>query len=1737
MKMPFPTLARTALACSALLASLASAFATDFFATPDGAGSLDGSSWADASPQAEIQTLLDGLQPGDTLNLGSGTYAVSTLSLAGAGTETDRIQLIGVDTGGGYPVFQGTFNVAVVSGGSFLVLPTEAHYWTIKNLTIRNHRFPVSLVQSGTTYERYTHLLFENIACDSLEDAFRLYNASNLTLKNCSAVRFTKKAFRISDYSRDIVLDGCFTDCTGGDPDFPARSIPNGFFCDDTGGAPIIHDITFVDCTAINTTFPQSSGSYWNGDGFSSERGAYNLLFLRCKAYDNVDGGFDNKAENVTYQDCVASGNKRGFRHWGAGAVMNNCVSVNNYSTGGTGGANGLWVSGNGGSITISFSTFHNATGGQIYVESGGAATIADSILSTDTSSAFTTGPVTLSNTVTYRPGEGVDPAYVAPSASWRGTPADSMDSQTYGATKGYNSDTAGSINTPPTVSINATPTGGNAPLPVNFTATASDTDGTIVSYYWTFGDGQGSIQQNASVTYGLPGTYTATCTVTDNRGGQASDAVEISVTAPTVPVPIRIESGGTSSYTDGSANVWGADHSYGPGGGIADRGAIAIANTTEDRIYQTERWGVSDYALVLANGTYTVNLHFAETYAGITGPGQRLFTVTANETIPAGWSDIDVFAQAGGNNTALVKSGTVAITDNMLTLEFAASADNTMISGIEILPVSGGDLPPTVPTGVAAHNLGMTSFDLTWNASGDDIDVAGYEVFLDGISHGVFAGTSASLSGLTQFATYSVTLRARDTAGNASAPSAPLSVTTEADPSAPFELVMDNTDPAGVLITGSWTGSTSSSGYYGTNYIHDENTGKGTKSVRFTPVIPVATAVEVFVRWTAGTNRATNVPIDIIHSAGTTIVSVNQQQNHGVWVSVGTYPFDAGNSGSVLLRTTSTNGFVMADAVRFVKAEPDTEAPTIPSGLAASGITSNGFTLTWTPSTDDTGVAGYEVFLDGVSYAAPTGASVNVTGRTAETTYSVTVTAIDAAENQSAQSAPLAVTTTEAPPTEPGEGSIGVNLTDAANALAAGDIVGVVPAAHWNNSTENNEVLTNVIDSQGVATTADLTFGNTAFLYTNNTPAHADPMTDDAKMMRTQRGRSNQSTTSVTAAQVPYSAYDVYIYWGGRSSGESVPVVMTVGFQLWDGSAWITQEAKYIRDTDRTWSGTYSESTATSAAEAVNGHDYVVFRNVTANTFRVTTAAANRVGLSGLQIVAQGGGSGGSGAEPNGPAPVISSASSATGTYGAPFDYAILASETPGSYSATGLPAGLALDPVSGIISGVPEVAGQFTLALSATNAAGTGTASLLLDIARAPQSIAFASPGSKTFRDPAFALAAHASSGLPVVYTLASGPATLDGNLVTLTGAGTVVITATQPGGANFLAAEPVSASLEVAPASVELALGGLWQLYDGQPKPVAVATTPADLAVEVTYNGSATPPVYPGSYAIEAIATDPNYTGSSSDTLVISTNIVVRHAPTLNGDVQGSIQVLSAEAVTLNGASIAGDLLLPGTPAAQLNGRPTLGATLDGPGHAQPANFAITLNGNTTLRHLVRRIDSTTLPVVNPPPAPTGTRDVDVNNATQSAGDFATLRNLTLNGNAGLRAIPPGTYGSLIANGAGGFILGVAGSTEPAVYNLRSLTLNGTTQVRIVGPVVLTLASGGNLNGRIGGAGEPELLLLRIASGGLTLNGGATLDGFVDAPNGTVVINGNSTLTGGIASDRLIVNGGGVLIGDSL
>ncbi|HWI57876.1 MAG TPA: alpha/beta hydrolase-fold protein, partial [Bacillota bacterium] len=97
-----------------------------------------------------------------------------------------------------------------------------------------------------------------------------------------------------------------------------------------------------------------------------------------------------------------------------------------------------------------------------------------------------------------------------------------------------------------------------------------------------------------------------------------------------TYPAPvgnvIRIKAGKSEPVKDAEGNAWQADQGF-EGGQTIERPDIQIANTKNPDLYRAEHYSMDSFSWPVPNGRYVVKLHFAETFDGITGPGERVFS------------------------------------------------------------------------------------------------------------------------------------------------------------------------------------------------------------------------------------------------------------------------------------------------------------------------------------------------------------------------------------------------------------------------------------------------------------------------------------------------------------------------------------------------------------------------------------------------------------------------------------------------------------------------------------------------------------------------------------------------------------------------------------------------------------------------------------------------------------------------------------------------------------------------------------------------------------------------------------------------------------------------------------------------------------------------------------------------------------------------------------------------------
>lgn len=127
--------------------------------------------------------------------------------------------------------------------------------------------------------------------------------------------------------------------------------------------------------------------------------------------------------------------------------------------------------------------------------------------------------------------------------------------------------------------------------------------------------------------------------------------------------------------------------------------------------------------------------------------------------------------------------------------------------------------------------------------------------------------------------------------------------------------------DDSVATLAGDWTTAAATKPYVASGYRHDANAGKGAKTATFQATLPQAGHYEVRLAYTVNANRATNVPVTVTHAAGAANLTVNQQLPPtigGLFFVLGEYDFGA--TGTVLVSTAGTDGYVIVDAVQFVE-------------------------------------------------------------------------------------------------------------------------------------------------------------------------------------------------------------------------------------------------------------------------------------------------------------------------------------------------------------------------------------------------------------------------------------------------------------------------------------------------------------------------------------------------------------------------------------------------------------------------------------------------------------------------------------------------------------------------------------------------------------------------------------------------------------------------------------------------
>lgn len=484
----------------------------------------------------------------------------------------------------------------------------------------------------------------------------------------------------------------------------------------------------------------------------------------------------------------------------------------------------------------------------------------------------------------------------------------------------------------------------------------------------------------------------------------------------------------------------------------------------------------------------------------------------------------------------------------------------------------------PTVPTNLTASNTTSSGTTLSWTASTDNVAVTAYDIYNGASLVGSSATTAYNVTGLSASTSYTFTVRAKDAAGNESAASNSVNVTTNASSGGSatellFSEYVEGSSNNKALEIANFTGSsvdlsaydlrkaTNGSGSWGSTYqlsgtlangdvfvianssavsavtsVADVTTGSGIVTFNGNDAVALfknGTLVDVIGNHTSSSNFAQNTTL----RRKSTVNSPNTTYTVAEWDSFASDTFDG-------LGSHTMDG------------ASDTQAPTAPGALSSSNITETTVDLSWSASTDNVGVTGYDVYNGASLVGSTANTTYNVTGLSVATSYTFTVKAKDAAGNESASSNTANVTTVDLTAPSAPTSLASSNVTQTSVDLswsASSDNVGVTAYDVYNGASLVGSTANTTYNVTGLTANTSYTFSvkakdaagnesassNTVNI-TTNASSGGGGTTTELLFSEYVEGSSNNKALEIanfTGSSVDLSAYDLRKATNGSGS------------------------------------------------------------------------------------------------------------------------------------------------------------------------------------------------------------------------------------------------------------------------------------------------------------------------------------------------------------------------------------------------------------------------------------------------------------------------------------------------------------------------------------------------------------------------------------------------------------------------
>jgi serralysin len=376
--------------------------ATTVYVSPTGAGDQSGSSAENAIPFSALNAAIQAAGAGGTVMLlaDQGVYETAqALQLSSGGADGAPVTIEGVDSFGNPMDAQihGTrpaYTPGMTTKGNGVFLLTSG----ADNLVFDGIDFHDVAIAFHFAAD-LKNITIENMEADNvrlfaghfLADTYASATVSGLTVRNVEVHGFSYGVITLRYDTNNVLIQNVYGDSQYEDKD----GIAEGIHLTDT-----VHNVVIEDSTMLNC---MRTGSYYNGDGFATERGVYDITFQDTVARGNADGGYDLKSTSTVLANAISEDNGRNFRLWGQVDLVNP-TGIDPHQRGGSSGQYQIQLM-DGAQVTVTDGWF---------VDTGSAT----SVVRRDGTTSLSFNDTHVVYAGTLAGGLGLDPALVEPTAA-----------------------------------------------------------------------------------------------------------------------------------------------------------------------------------------------------------------------------------------------------------------------------------------------------------------------------------------------------------------------------------------------------------------------------------------------------------------------------------------------------------------------------------------------------------------------------------------------------------------------------------------------------------------------------------------------------------------------------------------------------------------------------------------------------------------------------------------------------------------------------------------------------------------------------------------------------------------------------------------------------------------------------------------------------------------------------------------------------------------------------------------------------------------------------------------------------------------------------------------------------------------------------------------------------------------------------------------------------------------------